>query len=380
MVLYIAKRGPYNIGTKLHLQAVRDTYGEANVFVVDLLSRECCEKDRFISFGYDRKNFWARIVRYLEGNINFISNSIISKLCEIISDNNITIIFSEESDLGNLFKKVKKLFLQVEIVCFFHDISADLFRRRISHTSKWKLHYILECKRVISQEKTCQKYADQKWVFNEEDSKRFFNYYGYYPDKMIPLSSTPPVCDNKYQSIITGEKSRKNILFVCSKYYVNIEGFTWFYNNVLPSLDKIYHIQIVGEGAKQLSSLIKVDDVEVIGEVETITPYYENADIVIAPVFDGGGMKVKTIEAISFAKCIISTSESLNGYWEVVPDNIKNNLIYRCNTAEEWIEACNALINRSVKKYNEEIFDMFEKYFAYDVMLAEFHSSLPRNT
>lgn len=380
MVLYIAKRGPYNIGTKLHLQAVRDTYGEANVFVVDLLSRECCEKDRFISFGYERKNFWARIVRYLEGNINFISNNIISKLCEIISDNNITIIFSEESDLGNLFKKVKKLFPQVEIVCFFHDISADLFRRRISHTSKWKLHYILECKRVISQEKTCQKYADQKWVFNKEDSKRFFNYYGYYPDKMIPLSSTPPVCDNKYQSIITGEKSRKNILFVCSKYYVNIEGFTWFYNNVLPNLDKIYHIQIVGEGAKQLSSLIKVDDVEIIGEVETITPYYENADIVIAPVFDGGGMKVKTIEAISFAKCIISTSESLNGYWEVIPDNIKNNLIYRCNTAEEWIEACNALINRSVKKYNEEIFHMFEKYFAYDVMLAEFHSSLPRNT
>lgn len=380
MVLYIAKRGPYNIGTKLHLQAVRDTYGEANVFVVDLLSRECCEKDRFISFGYERKNFWARIVRYLEGNINFISNNIISKLCEIISDNNITIIFSEESDLGNLFKKVKKLFSQVEIVCFFHDISADLFRRRISHTSKWKLHYILECKRVISQEKTCQKYADQKWVFNKEDSKRFFNYYGYYPDKMIPLSSTPPVCDNKYQSIITVEKSRKNILFVCSKYYVNIEGFTWFYNNVLPNLDKIYHIQIVGEGAKQLSSLIKVDDVEIIGEVETITPYYENADIVIAPVFDGGGMKVKTIEAISFAKCIISTSESLNGYWEVIPDNIKNNLIYRCNTAEEWIEACNALINRSVKKYNEEIFDMFEKYFAYDVMLAEFHSSLPRNT
>ncbi len=54
MVLYVAKRGPHDIGTKTHLKGIREVYGEDNVFVIDLLSAEYYESERFISFGYKK--------------------------------------------------------------------------------------------------------------------------------------------------------------------------------------------------------------------------------------------------------------------------------------------------------------------------------------
>ena len=52
-------------------------------------------------------------------------------------------------------------------------------------------------------------------------------------------------------------------------------------------------------GAQQLKSLITNEDIEILGRVESMAAYYESADVIIEPVFDGGGMKVKTIEALS---------------------------------------------------------------------------------
>ncbi len=37
-------------------------------------------------------------------------------------------------------------------------------------------------------------------------------------------------------------------------------------------------------------------------------------DYIISPIFVGGGMKVKTCEALMYGKNIIGTSESFEGY------------------------------------------------------------------
>ena len=374
-ILYIAKRGENNIAAKTHLKVIKELYGENNVYEIDLLEKNYNEKKNYIAFGYNSKNIGERLIRFVEGNSPFISNKIINKVCHIIQKEKIELVFSEESDLGNLYKKIKIKFQDVKIICFFHDISADLFRKRIEDAPKWKKHYILECKNIIAQEKITQKYVDKRWVFNEADAERFVKNYGYFPDEIIPMGAPRPIYNSSYQNIVTNAESKKNILFVCSSYYVNIEGFIWFYNNVLPYLHKKYDLFVVGSGSKQLEGKIRNENVKILGRVESMTSYYENADIVIEPVFDGGGMKVKTIEAISFGKYLISTSESLNGYWEKIPENLKNEVIFRCNTKQEWIDACNFLLNTKIKKYNEDIFDTFSKYFSAEALKKQFFNA-----
>lgn len=375
-VLYIAKRGPNNIAAKTHLSVIKAIYGADNVIEIDLLKALPEHKDRYIAYGYNSKNLGERIIRFLQGNSPFISNKIIGDLCSIIRENRISLVFSEESDLGNLYKKIKDTFHNVRIICFFHDISADLFAKRIDDAPKWKQHYILECKNIIKQEKVTQKYVDEKWVFNQADAERFMAHYGYAPDEIIPMGAPIPKTSEEYKKIVTDKEDKKQMLFVCSSYYVNIDGFKWFYQNVIPNLKKKYHIIIVGTGAQQLKSLITNEDIEILGRVESMAAYYESADVIIEPVFDGGGMKVKTIEALSFGKVIVSTSESLNGYWEKLPARMKNQLVFRCDTVNDWVESCNLLMKSEVKKYNEEVFDAFAINFSQEALQNNFEKAL----
>ena len=150
-----------------------------------------------------------RIIRFLQGNSPFISNKIIGDLCSVIRENRISLVFSEESDLGNLYKKIKDTFHNVRIICFFHDISADLFAKRIDDAPKWKQHYILECKNIIKQEKVTQKYVDEKWVFNQADAERFMAHYGYAPDEIIPMGAPIPKTSEEYKKIVTDKEDKK---------------------------------------------------------------------------------------------------------------------------------------------------------------------------
>jgi hypothetical protein len=57
MILYIAKRGPHNIGAITHKQALKDIYGAENLFEINLLSTEMVETENYISFGNDLRGF-----------------------------------------------------------------------------------------------------------------------------------------------------------------------------------------------------------------------------------------------------------------------------------------------------------------------------------
>lgn len=376
MILYIAKREAHNLGANTHLRALKDIYGKNNVFEIDLLKEEYIEKNNYISFGYDGKKIIKRIIRYAQGNINFITDSIIDSICEIIEKNNISLVFSEESDLGKFYRVIKVKYPGIKIVCFFHDISYDLFRGRIKNTPKWKIHYILECYRVISQEKEAIKYIDRIVVFHEKDAVKFFNIYGIKRINLIPLCMEPNMVSSTNKNIITHKNDEKTILFVCSSYYVNIKGFLWFYRKIINNLEGKFHVDIVGSGTEQFKNVIHTRKVRLIGRVDKLEKYYENADIVIAPVFEGGGMKMKTIEALAFGKCLVSTSESLNGYWEVIPEDMKNRLIYKCDTEQQWIKACNNLLANDINKLNEEIIVMANKYFSYDYLTKKMRKLL----
>ncbi len=145
-------------------------------------------------------------------------------------------------------------------------------------------------------------------------------------------------------------------------------GFKWFVDNVLPSLTGNIQVDVVGRGLEELRNEYSDSRINVIGGVESLNPYYENADIVIAPLFDGGGMKSKTVEALSFGKIFVGTEESLFGFWEEMDSDIRGKACYQCNTPEEWIQTINNLANDEIHKFNEAVFELFKARFSYDVI------------
>lgn len=369
MILFIKKRNPWDRSTDMDLQALKEIYGEDQVFVVDLLNPVQEQKTRYIAYGKYRGPI-DRILRSIQGNVAFISNEIINDICQIIVREQIKLVFSEESDLGNLMKKIKQENPDVRIICQYRDISGQLFAQRRKKASWRKPYYkLIETTITIRQERLNQKYVDENWVFHDADSDRFQNLYGQIPDAIIPLSLEPPHLSESDFQLNKSAEDNKNILFICSTYNVNIDGFMWFYRNIIGKLQDRFHLKIVGRGSNSLKKYIKHNNIEIIGPVDSVDSYYREADIVITPVFDGGGMKVKDVEAVSYAKCILSTKESFHGIWENAPETIKNRMLYCSDDAEEWVRILNKLFYSEIRKHDREEYEWFCSKYSYEAHL-----------
>lgn len=140
------------------------------------------------------------------------------------------------------------------------------------------------------------------------------------------------------------------ILFVGAMgYRPNEEGILWFHREVLPRIREQYpgevRLCIVGRqpGASVLA-LSKDPSITVTGGVESVTPYYERADIVIVPVRFGSGTRIKILEAMSLGRPVVSTPVGAEGL-DLEPE--KDLLI--ADTAAEFAEACIELCRNEEK-------------------------------
>lgn len=366
MILYITKLEKGNIGADMHYKALCDIFGRENIFFINLSPTKRERRlQNYISYG-KYKTVLDRVHRWMQGNMMFISNDIISEICEVINSNAIKTVFIEDSVFGNLVKKIKKNCKECKVLSFYHDVKADLYKQWMNNerTLKSRIEYTIG----IRQEYVNQKYADINIVFNERDAKSYQVYYGKRPEAIIPLPAPVPVISHGIMNFITAKDDKKHILFVGKKYYPNLVGFKWFVDNVLPSLTDNIQVDVVGRGLEELRNEYSDPRINVIGGVESLNPYYENADIVIAPLFDGGGMKSKTVEALSFGKIFVGTEESLFGFWEEMDSDIRGKTCYQCNTPEEWIQTINNLTNDDIYKFNEDVFELFKAKFSYDVI------------
>jgi glycosyltransferase involved in cell wall biosynthesis len=102
-------------------------------------------------------------------------------------------------------------------------------------------------------------------------------------------------------------------------YYPNQEGILWFVNRVLPLLrkmtDRPFRLHVVGGGSlTTLSKQLKdVPEVNLIGRVPRVSPWYAQADSVIAPLRAGGGTRIKILEAFAHRRPVVCTSLGIEG-------------------------------------------------------------------
>ncbi len=150
-------------------------------------------------------------------------------------------------------------------------------------------------------------------------------------------------------------------------YPPNIEAFEFMQKKVMPFLEDVC-LNVVGKNSEMLKNRYEnLSNIEIVGEVKSLDPYYIYADAVIIPLFSGGGMKVKTAEALKFGKNILGTKEAFEGY-EV--DYSKVGAL--CETVEDFLMAI-----RTLKKgnyYNQYCRNYFEANHSFEVMKKKFSS------
>jgi glycosyltransferase involved in cell wall biosynthesis len=110
-----------------------------------------------------------------------------------------------------------------------------------------------------------------------------------------------------------GREEPLRLLFVGSGSYAPYErGLAWLVREVLPLVRAQVPValEVVGEPPNHP---LAGDDVRYVGRVPTVKPYYEAAHIVVVPVFEGSGTRLKIIEAAAYGRPLVSTRLGAEG-------------------------------------------------------------------
>lgn len=216
-------------------------------------------------------------------------------------------------------------------------------------------------------EKKVLKNSDMLVFLTAQDKERAKKLYAINCENSI----INPVCLLSANNLYSSKKSDKefNILLTGSLDYApNINGIKWFLNYVwveIGSMEKFKNVSLTVAGRnppKSFKSFISdYQRVTLVDSPKDISNYFNDADIYVAPIFYGAGMKVKIAEALSYGLPIVGTSHAFIGY-----ENIKKGL-HLANTKEEYVKIITKFVDNSMTNSDrQQIFQEFKNKLSMD--------------
>lgn len=206
----------------------------------------------------------------------------------------------------NLLKKNK-----IKIILVMHNIETEFFKA----ANNWpKFLQSIEEKRIEKYENKIMNLCDYVFCLSPKDACYAKSIVNANKVKYTPVYLT---CPKKQWQI---QNKNKYIIFCGSlAFKPNLQGIEWFLENVFKEYIKIYPNVIlkitgkVSEVIKQKLSLYK--NVEFTGylssnNLENMIIY---SSFSVVPIIDGGGVKMKLLESLSYGVPTITTEHGYNG-------------------------------------------------------------------
>lgn len=297
----------------------------------------------------------GQLFNAFRGHIDGLDEISIRRALLMIQARKIDKVFVDGSNLGGFVKLAKQRLPKVEISTFFHNVEARFFlgslrqNRTLRAAAVLLANYLAERKSV--------RYSDKLICLSTRDSHLLRRVYGRSATHVAPmaLEDQLPVGAGRSATLPID----KFALFVGGPFYANRAGISWFLDHVAPRLS--IKICIVGLSAKDLSSQLPRDSsVEVAGRVDNLAEWYRKAHFVIAPIFDGSGMKTKVAEALMHGKKIIGTAEAFSGY-----EDVAERAGWLCATADDFVTAIERAQKEIMLSFDPELRAMYEEKYSH---------------
>ncbi|WP_027218657.1 glycosyltransferase [Butyrivibrio fibrisolvens] len=267
-------------------------------------------------------------------------------LKELLDSEKPELVFIDGSLLGNILKQIKN----AKTIVFFHNVEADYTMNKVRSTG---LSFLPAYLSTVKNEKFAIG-ADLIGCLNQRDSNRIQTLYGRKADFLLPVT---------FNDVFDSAKAKPNptnrLLFVGSLFTPNQVSIEWFMKNIMTKLPQ-FHLDIVGKGFERKKNAYEslYPNVSVQGYTDRIDECYYSHAVVVMPIIIGAGMKIKTAEAMMYGRTIIATDEALEGY-DV--DDVDG--IYRCNSAEEYINTITMLSRVELPPFQKDVRTRFlDKY------------------
>lgn len=168
----------------------------------------------------------------------------------------------------------------------------------------WKFIYKIEGPRLFAYEKKCVRIFDRSFLFNKLEVEKFSM-----PDKLLCL---PHGVNEALFSHKSSEPINLNRICFLGKmdYRPNIEAVIWFAKNAMPLLPKNFEFWVIGAfPSNEVLNLAKTNtQIKVTGFVDDPFAIIKASLCSVTPVFTGGGIQNKLIEAMALGTICVTTS------------------------------------------------------------------------
>ena len=198
---------------------------------------------------------------------------------------------------------------QPRLVLDAHNALFKVFGRlaRQAGNPIYRQALVRETRRLQEYEQESYRRFDEVVFVTEEDRQEF----------QIPQSTTIPICGSPATIAPVIPQTISRCLFVGALHWPpNTEGARWFLEHVWPVVVRTLpdlQLTIIGKLPPQDIVQTTVPNVEVLGYVDELGPFLSETGVFVVPLWSGGGMRVKIVDAWTWGLPIVSTSVGAEG-------------------------------------------------------------------
>ncbi|MEC4815947.1 MAG: glycosyltransferase [Scytonema sp. PMC 1069.18] len=277
--------------------------------LLNSLADEMSVGQRHIETGKSkfRACFWmilSFITRLPYSSAKYYSPAYKNAIAKLLAQYNYDIVILDHAQLGWLLPFIDK---KLPIIFMAHNIEQELYREQSEKTiSKfWQYIYKRESRLIQEMEETLAKRSESVWTFTTHDGNYFSTINPdtrvfHLPSSAIELESPTTLRKNCDIGIIGSWTWKANML-----------GLKWFFQTVYPHLPKHLSIQVAGKGAEWLEG--RYCNVKYCGFVPDAQEFMSQAKVIAIPSVSGGGVQIKTLNAIASGSAIVATPVAMRG-------------------------------------------------------------------
>ncbi len=286
------------------------------------------------------------------------------KIGKVVKHNAATHIMTEHPYMGWLVL-FQRLFYKTKVVIRSHNIEAQRFKTM----GKWWWRILAWYEGIIYRK------ADAVFFITENDRQYAIDKYGVESYKSTVVTygfQTPqsfsPEWKAKTASLIRKENNiaegKKILLFNGDfGYKPNARALKVLVREILPQLEKNiddFVLIVCGKSIPKEVSQLENKHLITKGFVDDIGAYFAGADVFLNPIVDGGGIKTKLVEALSYQTLAVSFDSGAIGIPKKV---ISDKLIYVADDDNEGF--VNAIVQQ-LNNHSEWNNEKFTEYFKWE--------------
>ena len=246
----------------------------------------------------------------------FISKKFETRLEELLVNENYDIVQFEGLYLAPYCNTVRK-YSKALLVLRAHNVEHEIWQRHtVEIKNLFKRIYLRNLSKRVErfEKKTLNRY-DVLIPITERDKRKFLQ-MGF--GNKVYVCSYGISNDKREQTTIPDKSSLNKLYFIGSLDWLpNQEGLKWFIRYIWPQIQNEntnVTFSVAGRNAPEKFVRYLLDNnVDYHGEVDDPAAFIKGKIIMIAPLFSGGGVRVKIVEAMAAGRTVITTSMGAEG-------------------------------------------------------------------